>query len=113
MRTCLPVASLMAQSRAASSASVPFSAMLARSTGAPITVSGARGAHVHAATPGSVVMAITGQPAMAPGSAPLATGSVLIASGPGTGDGLLATVAGPDARRRTTRVARAGSGPLR
>src|ERR1700676_2957544 len=104
IRACFPVAGSTSQSRAASSASVPFSVTVTRTTGAPASVTGF-GDHVQAATPGSVVVAITRQPPAVP---PPAIGSLWTASGPGTGFGSLTTVAGPGAVRCTTPVASAG-----
>src|SRR5579863_5202979 len=102
IRACWPVAGSMSHSRAASSASVPFRATVTWMTGAPARVSGVAGVQVQAATPGSVVVFMTRQPA-------LATGSVWTASGPGTGEGVLVTVAGPGALRRSEPVARAAN----
>jgi hypothetical protein len=65
------------------------------------------GDQVQAATPGSVVVFMTRQRLVVPGRAPWATGSVSTASGPGTGEGALATVAGPGAVRCTRLVSRA------
>src|SRR6266566_3037311 len=107
IRACLPVAGSTSQSRAASSASVPSRATLTRATGAPTRVTGLGDGQVHAATPGSVVVPITRQPAVVPGRPPPATGSVSIASGPGTGAGLFSTVAGPGALSRSSPVASA------
>src|SRR5438552_2562387 len=101
IRACLPVAGLTSHSRAASSPSVPVRVAVTRTTGDPIRVMGVFGDQVQAATPGSVVVFMTRHPLLVPGRPPLATGSVSTASGPGTGEGALVTVAGPGAIRYT------------
>src|SRR5689334_14008961 len=109
IRACLPVAGLTSHSRAASSVSVPSRAAVTRTTGAPIRVGGVSGVQVQGATAGAVVVIIARQPPVVPGRPPPATGSVSTASGPGTGEGVLVTVAGPGAVRRTRLVSSAAN----